>query len=104
MASAAKAGGTKMPETSAPVAGHRLLHGVEHRPVEMDHAALAGRDAADDVGAHLQGLLGMEGGVLTGEALDDDLGIFVDQDAHTATPPNARTALAAASSRLRASI
>jgi hypothetical protein len=31
--------------------------------------------------------MGMEGGVLAGEALDDDPGVLVDQYAHIISPP-----------------
>ena len=41
-----------------------------------------GRDAADQLGAVGQALLGMECGLLAGEALAQDLGVAVDQDAH----------------------
>ena len=44
-------------------------YGIKHRQVEMFLAALARRDAADDLGAVGDGLLGMEGAFLAGEAL-----------------------------------
>ncbi len=57
---------------------HRVVHGVEHRPVEVLLAALARRDAADQLGAVGDGLFGVEGALLAGEALADDLGVLVD--------------------------
>ena len=59
---------------SQPVAGARLVHGVEHRQVEMAGAAFARRDAADHFGAVGDRLLGMEGALRAGEALAEDLG------------------------------
>jgi hypothetical protein len=66
---------------------HRFLDGVEHRQAEMGAPALAGRDAADDVGAVIQHLLGVEGALVAGDALDDDRGGLVDEDAHGAVSP-----------------
>src|SRR6185312_15986800 len=60
----------------------RVAHGVEHREADVLAAALAGRNAADQLGAVIQRLLRMEGALLAGEALADDLGVFVDQYAH----------------------
>jgi hypothetical protein len=40
-------------------------------------AALAGRDAADHLRAVGDGLFGMEGALLAGEALADDLGVLL---------------------------
>ena len=48
----------------------------------MGLAAFAGRGAADHLGAVGDRLLGMEGAVLAGEALADDLGRGVDEDGH----------------------
>ena len=59
-----------------------VLHGVEYRPVEVFHAALAGRHATDQVGAVGDHFLGVEGRLVAGVALDDDAGRFVDEDAH----------------------
>src|SRR5690606_23351509 len=61
---------------------HRVLHGVEHRQADVLLATLARRHAADDPGAVLDHLFGVEGALRPGEALDDDLGGFVDQHAH----------------------
>jgi hypothetical protein len=44
-------------------------------------AALAGRDAADHLGAVGDRLLGVEGAGLAGDPLGDDLGVRVDEDA-----------------------
>ena len=53
-----------------------LLHGVEHGQAEVDLAALAGAHAAHHVGPVLDGLLRVEGALLAGEALADDLGLL----------------------------
>src|SRR5262249_5625988 len=60
----------------------RLGHRVEHGQPEMTGAAFAWRCAADHFGAVSDRLLGMEGAVLAGEALADDLGVLVDEDGH----------------------
>src|SRR6266568_2899009 len=79
--------------------GLGLGDGVEHREAEMRRAAFAGRGAADHLGAVGDRLLGMEGAVLAGKALADDLGTFVDEDAHHAAFFTAATIFCAASSR-----
>src|SRR5262249_60412422 len=56
--------------------------GVEARPVQVGGAALAGADAADQAGAHQLHLLGVEGALAAGDALDDDRGLGVEQDGH----------------------
>merc|ERR1740122_617985 len=53
-----------------------LLHGVKHRQAQVDLAALAGTHAAHHVGPVLDCLLRMEGPLLAGEALADDLGLL----------------------------
>ena len=60
MASAQKAGATKVMRGGGAGLLHRFLHGVEQRQVEMLAAAFAGRDAADDLGAVGDHLLGVE--------------------------------------------
>ena len=50
---------------------HRILHGVEHRPVEMRLAALARRHAAHHPGAVGDHFLGVKGRLVAGEALHD---------------------------------
>ena len=59
---------------------------VEDRQPQMRGAALAGGDAADDLGTHADGVLSVEGGVLAGKALKNDLGVFIDEDAHGLIP------------------
>ena len=61
---------------------HGLGDGVEYGPVKMLCAALAGRDAADDLRAVLNHLLRVEAAFASGEALDDDASIFVNENAH----------------------
>ena len=58
--SAAKGGGTNTIEAVGPGLAHRALHGVEDGTAEMGLAALAGRDAADHVGAVVDHVLGVE--------------------------------------------
>ena len=91
MASAANGGGTKITVALAPVAFTASRDGVEHGALEMLCAALAGRDAADDVGAVGDRLLRVEGAFLAGEALNDQACVFVDQYAHCAPPARATT-------------
>ena len=50
---------------------HGSLDSVEYGQIEVLGAAFAGRDAADDVGAVRDRLLGMEGAFLAGEALHE---------------------------------
>ena len=61
---------------------HRVVHGIEHRQAQVLLAAAPGRHAADQLGAVGERLLGMEGALLAGEALADDPGVLVDQNAH----------------------
>src|SRR5690606_7227216 len=63
--------------------GDRIGHGVEHRQAQVLGAALAGGHAAHDLGAVLDHPFGVEGALGAGEALDDDLGVLVDQNAHS---------------------
>src|SRR5476651_398076 len=70
----------------------------------MGRAAFAGRRAAHHFCAVLDGLLGMECAVLAGEALADDLSVFVDEDAHYAASFTALTIFCAASSRSSADV
>src|ERR1700704_6660632 len=72
---------------------------VEHRQVEMERAALAGRHAADHLGPVGDRGLRMEGAVLAGETLAEDFGVVVDQNGHQADPLTAFTIFCAASSR-----
>ena len=82
IASAATGGGTKITDALAPVFAHRVGDGVEHRPALVRRPALAGRDAADDVGAVRRGLLRVERAFAAGEALDDEAGVLVDEYGH----------------------
>src|SRR5262245_62096351 len=75
-----------------------VVHGVEHRPVEVPGPAAARRDAADEVRAVGDRLLGMESALLAGEALAVQAVPAIDEDAHRFARPRAsRTALVAAS-------
>ena len=51
---------------------HGFLHRVEHRQAEMLLAAATRRNAADQLGAVSEALLGVEGALLAREALADD--------------------------------
>ena len=86
MASAAAAGGTKISAQSAPSLPHRLLHRVPDREALVGGAALAGRDAADDLRAVLLAARGVEGALLAGDPLHDDARGLVDEDAHGCRP------------------
>ena len=64
----------------------RRLHGVAHRVEDVDAArdlaGLARRDAADDFRAVINHLLRMERRGLARDALDDDFGVFIDENSH----------------------
>ena len=62
--------------------GYGIGHGVEHGPAEVLGAALAGRNAAHYLGAVIHHLLRVERAFRAGEALHDNLGIFIDENAH----------------------
>jgi len=64
----------------------RLTHGVEHRHAFDDLTALAGRHAGDELGAVGERVLAVEEAGFTGEALAEDLGIAVDENAHGCAP------------------
>ena len=65
------------------ILGHSyLLDGVEHGESEVLRAALALPDAADHVGAVLDGLLRVEGALLPREALADHARLLVDLHVH----------------------
>ena len=55
----------------------------------MRLAAFAWGHAADDIGAVADHFLGVEGGLVAGESLHDDAGLFVDQNAHLIGSPRA---------------
>ena len=61
---------------------HRVLHGIEYRPVQVGLSTLARRNTADHIGAVFDHLGGVEGAFRSGESLDDDAGILVDENAH----------------------
>ena len=71
MASAQKAGATKVIEVVAPVALTASFTVLNSGQVEMLAAAFAGRYAADDVGAVGDHLLRVEGALVAGHALHD---------------------------------
>ena len=60
----------------------RVRDGVEHREPSCTSPALARGHPADDVGAVLAHLLGVEGPGRAGDPLDDQLGVLSDEDAH----------------------
>src|SRR5262249_33650124 len=64
-----------------PGLAHRLGDGVEDVEAFQLGAALPRLDAADDLGAVVAALLGVKGTGLA-EALAEDAGVFVNQDAH----------------------
>lgn len=57
---------------------HSLLDAVEDGLVEVSLTALSGSDSTNEVGAILDGLAGVEGSLLAGEALADDLRVLTD--------------------------
>ena len=75
---------------------------VQHR-----RAGLAGVHAADDLRAGLEHECGVLGALAAGDALDDDLGVLVEEDRHVAISPYAfasSAALSAPSSMVSASV
>src|SRR5205823_6398098 len=77
----------------------RLGAGVEHRDLLWPRdlaAALARRDAGDDARAVLDHLLRVKRARRAGHALDDELGVESDEDAHD-LPPAALTTFCAPS-------
>ncbi len=67
---------------------HRVVRGVEHRQAEVLLAAAAGRDAADQLRAVGDALLGVERALLAGEALADHAALLGEEDAHEASVPS----------------
>ncbi|MNT37545.1 hypothetical protein D3C72_1736850 [compost metagenome] len=59
---------------------HGVGNGVEDRQVDMGGATLARGHAANNLGAVLDHLSGVEGALLAGEALHDHLGVLIDQN------------------------
>ncbi len=57
---------------------YRFAHGVEHRQTQMRSAAFARRYAADHLRTVSNRLFGVESPLATGEALADNLGIFIN--------------------------
>src|SRR5439155_297559 len=82
---------------------YRFLHRIEDRAPQMVGAALSRGDASHDIRAVGDHLLGVEGALVAGEALDDDAGLLIEQDAHAAlTRSRASTTRSAASERVSA--
>jgi hypothetical protein len=63
-----------------------FLHRVKNGNTVDVPPALARRDAADHTGAVIAATLGVEGTGAPGDALHDDLGVVVDENAHDAAP------------------
>ncbi len=63
---------------------HRFSHRVEHRHLAVDRrlAAAPRHDTGDDTGAIGDHLAGVELALAAGDALHDQPGICIDQDAH----------------------
>ena len=68
--------------TSAPVFGDGLSDRVEHGAVEVGLASLSRSHTTDDVGAVFNHLACVEGAFASCEALHNDLGVAVDENAH----------------------
>src|SRR5665213_3856779 len=64
---------------------HALGDGVEYRAVEMFLAAFSRRNAAYYASTIADGLLRMEGAFFTGESLDQQACVAVDENAHAAS-------------------
>ncbi len=79
-----------------------LRHGVEHRHLAIQHpfAAFPGTRPGDQARAVVEHLAGVELALAAGDALDQEPGLLVDEDAHACGLPSAAaTALRAASIR-----
>ena len=63
----------------------RIFHRIEHRHPVLGLTAFSRRDAGNDVGAILDHFLRVETADGSGNALDQNFGVFVDQNAHEAT-------------------
>src|SRR5208283_1386411 len=75
---------------------HGLRDSIKYRDALQVLPALAGGDAADNLGSVLSHGKGMEGAVPPGDSLHDDARVLADQDAHAyAFPARATTALTA---------
>ena len=61
---------------------YTICDGVKNRPVEVLGTAFAGCYAANKLGAILDHLGGVEGAFCSGEALYEDLRIFIDKNTH----------------------
>ena len=85
MAALAAFGGTAMNDAVAPVAATASAT-VLNTGMPFDvGAALAGRDAADDLGAVRLVAQAVVLALAAGEALHDDLGVCVDEDGHVSS-------------------
>ncbi len=83
IASAAKGGRHEDGGGGRPGLFHRLGDGVEDGNLAFKElAALAGRDAGDDLGAVGEAELGVPGAEAAGDALDQDAGLGSDEDGH----------------------
>src|SRR4029079_1049255 len=76
---------------------HGLLDGVPHRKALVRGAALAGRDAAHDLGAVLLAPRGVERALLAGDPLHHHPRGLVDENAHARFPFASSTTLRAPS-------
>ena len=61
---------------------YSIFHGVEHWQTQVLGAAFTRSNATNHLGAVFDGLLGVETTLRTGNTLADNLGVFIDQDAH----------------------
>ena len=82
IAAGAAFGGTATNDAVAPVAATASATDVEDRDAVDVLAALAGRDAADDLRAVVAVAQAVVLALPAGQALDDDLGVLVDEDRH----------------------
>lgn len=62
--------------------GNGLGHGVKHRGVFVNRAALVGRHPGNDVRAVILHLAGVKGAFTPGNALYHKTGLFIDQNTH----------------------
>ena len=82
IASAANGGGTKITDALAPVSFTASCTVLKTGQPSCVRSALAGRDAADDFRVIRLRRLRVEGAFASGDALDDQPRVLVEQDGH----------------------
>jgi hypothetical protein len=82
-----KCGGNKNDADVGASAFHRFLNGVKNGAIQVQATAFAWGYTSDNVGAVFDHLGGVKGSFVTGETLNHNLGIFIDENAHEIEVP-----------------